>query len=129
MPASIQPTGPRGRWPPGLSKTAHSAGDSVSALIAEITIAADTATANWRNSSPEVPGMKATGTNTESSTSVMATIGAVISRIALRVASFTDRPGSRSEEHTSELQSLMRNSYAVFCLTTKIIRHPDDYER
>src|SRR3546814_4069715 len=24
----------------------------------------------------------------------------------------------RSEEHTSELQSLMRNSYAVFCLTT-----------
>src|SRR3546814_9454639 len=23
---------------------------------------------------------------------------------------------SRSEEHTSELQSLMRNSYAVFCL-------------
>src|SRR3546814_7104023 len=25
----------------------------------------------------------------------------------------------RSEEHTSELQSLMRNSYAVFCLYTK----------
>src|SRR3546814_8372039 len=25
----------------------------------------------------------------------------------------------RSEEHTSELQSLMRNSYAVFCLKTK----------
>src|SRR3546814_2811207 len=25
-------------------------------------------------------------------------------------------PGKRSEEHTSELQSLMRNSYAVFCL-------------
>src|SRR3546814_8620936 len=24
--------------------------------------------------------------------------------------------GDRSEEHTSELQSLMRNSYAVFCL-------------
>src|SRR3546814_4316518 len=27
-----------------------------------------------------------------------------------------DRGGWRSEEHTSELQSLMRNSYAVFCL-------------
>src|SRR3546814_1174002 len=27
----------------------------------------------------------------------------------------------RSEEHTSELQSLMRISYAVFCLTNKII--------
>src|SRR3546814_2785832 len=28
-------------------------------------------------------------------------------------------PGIRSEEHTSELQSLMRISYAVFCLKTK----------
>src|SRR3546814_4453069 len=28
-------------------------------------------------------------------------------------------PGSRSEEHTSELQSLMRISYAVFCLKKK----------
>src|SRR3546814_10202861 len=27
--------------------------------------------------------------------------------------------GGRSEEHTSELQSLMRNSYAVFCLKHK----------
>src|SRR3546814_9589444 len=27
----------------------------------------------------------------------------------------------RSEEHTSELQSLMRSSYAVFCLKTKKI--------
>src|SRR3546814_10161468 len=32
----------------------------------------------------------------------------------------------RSEEHTSELQSLMRISYAVFCLTRKkIIRTSD----
>src|SRR3546814_1941540 len=30
----------------------------------------------------------------------------------------------RSEEHTSELQSLMRNSYAVFCLKKKIIIIP-----
>src|SRR3546814_1350723 len=28
-------------------------------------------------------------------------------------------PSSRSEEHTSELQSLMRISYAVFCLKKK----------
>src|SRR3546814_6462032 len=28
-------------------------------------------------------------------------------------------PGDRSEEHTSELQSLMRISYAVFCLKKK----------
>src|SRR3546814_4898305 len=30
-----------------------------------------------------------------------------------------ERAGLRSEEHTSELQSLMRTSYAVFCLTKK----------
>src|SRR3546814_1266875 len=29
----------------------------------------------------------------------------------------------RSEEHTSELQSLMRISYAVFCLTTNTTHH------
>src|SRR3546814_6046315 len=31
--------------------------------------------------------------------------------------------GRRSEEHTSELQSLMRNSYAVFCLKKKNNTH------
>src|SRR3546814_2355403 len=30
-----------------------------------------------------------------------------------------EEPGERSEEHTSELQSLMRISYAVFCLKKK----------
>src|SRR3546814_1451626 len=30
---------------------------------------------------------------------------------------------SRSEEHTSELQSLMRNSYAVFCLKKQKANH------
>src|SRR3546814_5974816 len=32
---------------------------------------------------------------------------------------FTARVAARSEEHTSELQSLMRISYAVFCLKKK----------
>src|SRR3546814_6302027 len=32
----------------------------------------------------------------------------------------------RSEEHTSELQSLMRNSYAVFCLKKKNKRNESD---
>src|SRR3546814_17358732 len=31
--------------------------------------------------------------------------------------------GTRSEEHTSELQSLMRISYAVFCLKKKILKN------
>src|SRR3546814_3827857 len=36
-----------------------------------------------------------------------------------------ERPGEgqRSEEHTSELQSLMRISYAVFCLKKKTIKN------
>src|SRR3546814_9561358 len=32
----------------------------------------------------------------------------------------------RSEEHTSELQSLMRNSYAVFCLKKKTNKRQKD---
>src|SRR3546814_3103099 len=39
-------------------------------------------------------------------------------RLALRAG-----PAPRSEEHTSELQSLMRISYAVFCLKKKIVRY------
>src|SRR3546814_9681739 len=51
-----------------------------------------------------------------------------IARVASRrLTSRPRRPGRagsatrsrRSEEHTSELQSLMRNSYAVFCLQKK----------
>src|SRR3546814_4380418 len=33
----------------------------------------------------------------------------------------------RSEEHTSELQSLMRISYAVFCLKKNRKQHPSQY--
>src|SRR3546814_3569766 len=35
----------------------------------------------------------------------------------------TSRNPTRSEEHTSELQSLMRISYAVFCLKKKTTKH------
>src|SRR3546814_6869307 len=50
----------------------------------------------------------------------------------LRFGPLIDRPdelawlfeGRRSEEHTSELQSLMRISYAVFCSTKTTIPHP-----
>src|SRR3546814_4671422 len=38
--------------------------------------------------------------------------------VTLPLASVAERV-RRSEEHTSELQSLMRNSYAVFCLQKK----------
>src|SRR3546814_6651509 len=43
--------------------------------------------------------------------------GPLLDRFDLRVE--VRRPTVRSEEHTSELQSLMRISYAVFCLKTK----------
>src|SRR3546814_7238082 len=38
-------------------------------------------------------------------------------------------PGLRSEEHTSELQSLMRISYAVFCLKNKKDRNKNKKRR
>src|SRR3546814_10523838 len=50
----------------------------------------------------------------------------------LRAVASRDGPGAgngmRSEEHTSELQSLMRISYAVFCLKKKNTReiHTDN---
>src|SRR3546814_7586896 len=44
-------------------------------------------------------------------------VGAVFGVGFLR--EFLENPNKRSEEHTSELRSLMRNSYAVFCLKNK----------
>src|SRR3546814_5559811 len=38
--------------------------------------------------------------------------------VALVIAITIEPRAARSEEHTSELQSLMRTSYAVFCLKT-----------
>src|SRR3546814_9913138 len=56
---------------------------------------------------------------------VGADIGAIrVERGATRVARF-QRSRRRSEEHTSELQSLMRISYAVFCLKKKKTKPQD----
>src|SRR3546814_1787254 len=46
-----------------------------------------------------------------------------IANDALNGARVRVRAGRRSEEHTSELQSLMRISYAVFCLKNKNNTH------
>src|SRR3546814_3691761 len=51
-----------------------------------------------------------------------ATMPAQIKRIAQTYLKDPVEIAIRSEEHTSELQSLMRNSYAVFCLKKKKIR-------
>src|SRR3546814_2356243 len=60
------------------------------------------------------------------SPSNMPRLGAAFSRSPAGVDSGAGRCGAgerekRSEEHTSELQSLMRISYAVFCLKKKTI--------
>src|SRR3546814_8486058 len=50
----------------------------------------------------------------------------LLTRLALRVRARESRDNpdeERSEEHTSELQSLMRLSYAVFCLKKKTNHH------
>src|SRR3546814_5134086 len=47
-------------------------------------------------------------------------VGEVKSRGHRRCDAALVDPHDRSEEHTSELQSLMRISYAVFCLKKKI---------
>src|SRR3546814_2326479 len=45
--------------------------------------------------------------------------GSMRNERATRVLVVDDEDNIRSEEHTSELQSLMRISYAVFCLKKK----------
>src|SRR3546814_6245630 len=51
-------------------------------------------------------------------------------RARLAVGAGADH-GERSEEHTSELQSLMRISYAVFCLKKKNTKqtHPQQHKK
>src|SRR3546814_8258923 len=45
--------------------------------------------------------------------------GQYLDRLTIAIAPYEIGPYVRSEEHTSELQSLMRISYAVFCLKKK----------
>src|SRR3546814_7900222 len=47
----------------------------------------------------------------------------------LLIRNATVHTATRSEEHTSELQSLMRISYAVFCLKKKTDKQSKEYTR
>src|SRR3546814_4285357 len=66
----------------------------------------------------EIPGLGTIylGSSGKKVTDTSAAARATALRIDLTPSSGTE---VRSEEHTSELQSLMRNSYAVFCLKKK----------
>src|SRR3546814_3191504 len=59
----------------------------------------------------------------ETPDSIAASGQVAISTVRSQIRSVLEKTGtsrqSRSEEHTSELQSLMRNSYAVYCLKKK----------
>src|SRR3546814_459855 len=64
---------------------------------------------------------------------VLSFFGEAVTRIAPRAALLGSIAGialvlMRSEEHTSELQSLMRTSYAVFCLKKKRTIHEACHE-
>src|SRR3546814_6335138 len=49
----------------------------------------------------------------------VAAVGGYFRRFVERWPTVAELAAARSEEHTSELQSLMRISYAVFCLKKK----------
>src|SRR3546814_5806247 len=59
------------------------------------------------------------GDSTGLRTWVLAAAIAIVATQALVLSGAIDVSGARSGEHTSELQSLMRISYAVFCLKNK----------
>src|SRR3546814_7547458 len=72
----------------------------------------------WDPNAPQIFAQRSSASNPSGSSLVAA---AVISITFLyQMAYFRSVLGHRSDEHTSELQSLMRISYAVFCLKTKI---------
>src|SRR3546814_10577218 len=79
-----------------------------------------TAVAQFTVSGPPVPEITVTPTST-----IIGVSDALTVEVAIQYGKcFLQAVGDgyqRSEEHTSELQSLMRISYAVFCLKTKIV--------
>src|SRR3546814_1813182 len=66
--------------------------------------------------SPDHGGM---GFGTTGATAILLAILIVVMLVHGRAGRREKAPRVRSEEHTPELQSLMRNSYAVFCLKQK----------
>src|SRR3546814_5133496 len=64
-------------------------------------------------------------------TFVVATLAVafLVSQVAHARSKYRQGPGTRSEEHTSELQSLMRISYAAFCLHKKNGEHTSAHKK
>src|SRR5262245_25105451 len=85
-------------------------------------MATETATANCRNSWPLIPGINATGTNTDSNTSVMAIIGPVISDMAFLQASGTGSSGFSSITRSTFSTTTMASSTTMPMASTRANR-------
>src|SRR3546814_1918696 len=100
--------------------------DVCSSDLTAIACSGDSATnANWRTTSSRL-GTKTSPAHADSpeSAAVVAASASSIGPLPRSIrASIAARSSARSEEHTSELQSLMRISYAVFCLKKKKNKH------
>ena len=90
----------RGSWCVGLSRIAHRAGVSVSAITPDMLTAVATVTANCLYNWPASPPRNATGTNTASKTSSMAMIAVVTSDIDSNAAARGVRPRSAMRRST-----------------------------
>src|SRR3546814_3143296 len=84
-----------------------------------------TAKAGWKAPLGRRSATAASGTKTPSSFTVPEPVArmAKVCQSSSRLTPSAFRGTGRSEEHTSELQSLMRISYAVFCLKKKKNTH------
>src|SRR3546814_9818399 len=89
----------------GLDRKVQSPDFSASAIIAahSASVTGDTDSRDWR-----IVAM-----------SFSAGVAFISASVTGRASGATGLTATRSEEHTSELQSLMRISYAVFCLKKK----------
>src|SRR3546814_10724234 len=88
------------------------------------------ASGSARSRMRKCPGPKPSRTSAAAMPPVRIRIEAMFRRLrpgkAAAVRSFRQNRRRRSEEHTSELQSLMRISYAVFCLKKKKIQNQQE---
>src|SRR3546814_10466222 len=79
--------------------------------------------ANWTSAEDPIAAIKQigrlAGIRGETADACMSDEALLDGILKIRLGGQQDHDISRSEEHTSELQSLMRISYAVFCLKKK----------
>src|SRR3546814_3959764 len=104
---------------PCLARNASASGVVMTALIPALIFSTTSGGVPEAVKTPHQ--MSNTASSSPSSTTV-GTSGNALERVSLVTASGFTVPActlERSEEHTSELQSLMRTSYAVFCLKKK----------